>query len=265
MDTQLFKELIKIIEIETYKDLIYYYNMFKVLKPNLVLVKSRGGLGKTSLAEGTLKEVMWFRGHVTPLSLFREIAEHQGEELQMVFDDINLFKSAVMLGELKQITDTKEKQIVGYNSTHQIAEMLNKTVKKKMSTLILCNNANMEVNPDLSALADRGHYVCFNPTNEEIFKYALSVNLGNPEVNKHIEQFYRFAQNFSLRTFVKAVFHFKMGGDWKGKILSELSLEPRLSEIIKLMDKFKTDKERIEHYSRSKSDYYRKKQLLKVK
>lgn len=251
------------IEINTYKDLEYYFNMFKLLKPNLMFVVSRGGLGKTTFAENMLKGVKFIRGHTTPLAFYRELCESQGETLQLVLDDIDLFKSSVMIGLIKQATDTKDKQTLSYNSTHQVAEMLNKEVCKKISTLILLNKANLESNPDLAAIKDRGHYVFFNPTNEEIFKYGESVGLGSKVLNCVIKQFCQFSLNFSLRTFVKCSHHLGMGEDWKGKVLAEMSLHPKLAEIIKLQEKYKTVNEQIENYSASKSDFHRWKIKLK--
>ncbi len=253
------------IEIKEYRELEYYLEMFRTVKPNLMVIMSKGGTGKTTLAEKNLKEARFIRGHITPLAFFREIAEYSNEEMQLVLDDINLFKSAVMVGQLKMATDTKERQTVGYSSTHHIAEMLPKIVEKKISTLILLNKANMEVNPDLQALGDRGHCLFFNPSSEEIFNYAKENKLVGDEVLGFVKQHFPLSKNFSLRTFKKAEHHYKMGNGWKEMTLKEMAISPRLAEIEGLMRGYKTDEERVQNFSGSRATYYRwKSQSLSV-
>jgi len=246
------------VTVTTYKELMYYIELFKKIKPSLMLLVSRGGLGKTNIAEKHFADAKWFRGHTTPLAFYRELTAMQAHEVQLVLDDIDLFKSAVMVGEIKQVTDTKKEQTVGYCSTHQIADSIEQEITKKFSTLVLLNKANLEKNPDIVAIADRGHCILFQPSNNEIHKYAVEKQLANQKITQFIGQYYLYAKNLSLRTYKKAEDHFAMGKEWQEKVLKEMHILPKLVEVIKLQKKYKTNNERIKHYSGSKADYYRK-------
>ncbi len=252
------------IKVRTYSDLNYFLKLFKKTKPSLMIIQSRGGLGKSHAVEKLLKgQAEFIRGHCTALSMYRLISEHPEDELQLVIDDVNIFRGSVMIGIVKQMADTKKKQVMSYNSTHSVAEMLKSETVKKMSTLVLLNQTNLKSNPDTQAIGDRGHCIHFCPSNEEVMGYALDNNIGNDkEILEFLAKYYMMARNFSLRTIIKAKHHKAMSNDWRLRTLNEMEVSPKYSILIDLIHKYPTDKERIRHYRHSRADYYRVKKKV---
>jgi len=169
----------------------------------------------------------------------------------------------VMIGELKQMTDTYDKQTVGYHTTSKATEGLSSTTTKSFSTLVLLNKFNPKMNEHIEAINDRGHVLHFIPTNAEVMKYAEKHKLANKEIRDFIRKYHKVCKNFSFRLFIKAEDHYKMGKEWKHRVMQLMELDQKLMEIQKLLETYKSDKEREKHYSGSRMDYFRwKKKFL---
>ncbi|MFA6089930.1 MAG: hypothetical protein WC755_08795, partial [Candidatus Woesearchaeota archaeon] len=107
------------ITIKTYKELYSYFDAFGKKELNLMIIVSRGGLGKTFIAEEALIEhaPLIFSGHVTPMSMFRELHNRNEEEKDFitVFDDVDtLFLNKTNVAILKQVCDTREEKTIKY-------------------------------------------------------------------------------------------------------------------------------------------------------
>jgi len=248
------------IKVSTYKELEYYYELFSKENPSLVIIKSEGGLGKSTLAKEKIKDALFINGHTTPLALYQKLCAYDGGELKLVLDDIDsLMQSYVMRALIKQICETQPVKKIGYLSTANIAQALPQSISVKLSTLILCNNLNT-LNKNVSAIETRGHTVNFVPSNEEItVKMREIVGKYNfpEEVIDFVAEHGKFATAYNIRTLIKALDHFKMGDGWKEKVLQEMGISSKLIEIEKLQRDFDTNKERIENFSGSRATYFR--------
>ena len=244
------------ITVSTYKELEYYFDLFSKEKPSLVIIRSDGGLGKSTFAKEKTKNVIFINGHTTPLALYQKLCMHADEEIMLVLDDIDsLLQSYVMRALVKQICETKPIKTLGYLSTANIAQALPTSINVKLSTMILCNDLGL-LNKNVSAIESRGHSIDFKPTKQEIIAKLMQIE-GPEEVKQFIAAHAQFAKNLNLRTLVKGIDHHRMGGNWKEKILQEMGTEETLIEIDGLMQQYPTDRERIAHFSGSRATYYR--------
>jgi hypothetical protein len=88
----------------------------------LAVYGSRGGLGKTRVVLGTLREEgvkpLVLNGHITPLSLYTNLCEHP-QSVVFLDDCDSLFRNLPALGILRSALwgETNERRLVTYNSS----------------------------------------------------------------------------------------------------------------------------------------------------
>ena len=75
--------------VKTYAELAFFLNMFKNGNTELLIVESRGGLGKSRFVEEVLSESPYLRilSHVTPMQMF--ILGYKYRDLPIVVDDVD--------------------------------------------------------------------------------------------------------------------------------------------------------------------------------
>jgi len=73
--------------VRTYKELEFFLDMFKKGNAELLIIESRGGLGKSRLVEDTLRDSHYLKilSHVTPMQLY--ILGYKFKDLPIVIDD----------------------------------------------------------------------------------------------------------------------------------------------------------------------------------
>lgn len=256
------------ITLKNYKSLYEYMTAFGSRKLNLLIIVSRGGLGKTFIAEETLIEQgpLIFTGHVTPLGMYKELFERNKEEedFMVVFDDVDalvLNKTNVAL--LKQLCDTREEKIIKYFTTSPILKNIPNEFETSCKVLMLMNDIKTK-DKNLNALLTRAHLVYFDPPDTEIIRHIQTFG-KDKEVLKFIHLYAPFSKSLNLRIYKRASELKQAGLNWKQDIINELDVDQRLFEIEKLLRKYKTDQEREKHFSSSRSTYYRFKRLFLAK
>jgi len=256
------------INIYTYKELEDYMNAFSTKHLNLLIILSKGGLGKTMLAEETLitEAPLIFTGHVTPMGMYRELYNRNQEEKDFicVYDDVDsLMVNKTNVALLKQVCDTKEEKTIKYFTTSPNLGDIPSEFRTKCKVLMLINDIKTD-DKNLSALLTRAHIIDFTPSNKEITKYAERFS-NDPEIVKYIDKFSSFSKNLNLRVYKKASELKKANLNWKKEVLNMLSVDQNLINIAELLEKYKTDKEREEHFEGSRSSFYRYKKLFLAK
>lgn len=256
-------------KITTYTQFESYIKAFEKKKLNLLVMVSKGGLGKTYLVEETLIEQapLIITGHITPLKLYKEVYEKTQEEKDfiLVFDDVDaLFQNKDVVALLKQLADTREEKIIRYFSTSPLLDDLPSSFETSCKVIILMNTLLVK-DLNIQALMSRAHLLLFEPSNMEILKY-MKTWATDKVIIDFIKKFAPFSKELNLRTYMQAIELKESGLDWKVDIINTLEIEERLYIIHSLLEKCKTDTERIEKFKEmgygSRPTYFRYKKLL---
>jgi len=258
--------------ITKYQELDKFVKMFAEKKANLIIIKSKAGLGKTSSVLRTLKgeDFYFINSHVTPLQFYKDIYTNIGRPI--LIDDVdNLLTSKISVSLLKQICGTEETKTIQYHSTSPASADVPMSFTTNSNVLILCNEFDVK-NENIRALIDRGFYVSFEPSIEEVLTKMTEITNKYPhlqlddrvKVLNFIKRNAKYGKDISLRTLIKAfqIFEFDQA-NWKRITLELMNIDQRMIEIVGLVEQYDNDKVRIQHFSGSKATYYRLKKGLK--
>lgn len=212
------------ITINTYKELEQYIQAFSKEQINLLIIKSRGGLGKTSTTTTTIppnNNTFLVKGHATPLSIYIKILQEQPQLI--IFDDVEtLLHNKRNTSLLKQVCDTQPVKTVNYHTTHRIdGNLIPSSTKTTAKTLILCNTLNN--GEEVKALLSRAIIINFKPSNEEILNKIAKFDKADKEIIKTLKNITNYTQ-INLRTYTKTLEIKKSGLDWK-KYLIESNIQ----------------------------------------
>jgi len=259
--------------IKTYKELEFFINMFKSGNAELLILESRGGLGKSRLVEDSLRDNHHLKilSHVTPMQLY--ILGYKFRDLPIVIDDCDgLLYNDQNVSLLKMLCETREIKRLSWLSTCGLLREQNipPTYETKSKVLILTNDFQA-LSKKVGALKDRGWHILFEPSDKEILnkiqqiKGYCNLDLSNnniDEVYNLIEEHSSFC-DFSLRTFVKGLSLFKHCKkskiDWKNILLKEMGINSKLILINKCLDSCEKEKDRVEMWENegfSKRSFY---------
>ncbi len=253
------------ITIKDYKALYEYVSAFGYKKLNLLIIVSRGGLGKTFITEEALIQhgPIIFTGHVTPLGMYRELLQRNKEEKDfiVIFDDVDtLMLNKTNVALLKQLCDTREDKTIRYVTTSPILRGLQPEFETSCKVLMLMNDMKTE-DKNLNALLTRAHLINFNPPDTEVIR-QMKTFADDKEILKFIELYAPFSKTLNFRTYKRAVELKSVRLDWKQEVINELNVDQRLFEIETLLRKYKTDQDREKHFSDSRATYYRYKKIF---
>ncbi len=253
------------ITIKKYDNLFEYMKAFGEKKLNLLIVVSRGGLGKTFIAEEALTEhgPITFTGHVTPLGMYKELNQRNKEEKDfiVIFDDVDtLMLNKTNVALLKQLCDTREDKTIRYFTTSPILRDLPTEFETSCKVLMLMNDIKTE-DKNLNALLTRAHFINFDPPDTEVIRYMKTFGTDK-EILDYIELFAPFSKTLNLRVYKRAIELRDSKLDWKQEVINDLCIDARLFEIETLLKKYRTDQDREKHFSESRSNYFRFKKLF---
>lgn len=243
--------------ITTYHELSDFVAAFGNGHLNMLVVCSRGGLGKSETVQRKLQDnQVIISGHETPLDLYRKL--YDGRDRLVVFDEIDgLLSNTANVGLLKQVCETKEVKRVQWGSSDKRAAKIDGGVghfHTNSRVCLLCNSFAL-FNANVAALKTRGLTVQFVPTSREILD-KISTFATDTEIVEFLEHFHECIPDFSLRTY-RVLHDLKSAGlDWRRYALDETEISPKVREIAGLLESHDTDIERIERYSGSRRDFY---------
>jgi hypothetical protein len=189
------------VRITTYKELTEYYENF--LKGNFpfIIIKARGGIGKTfqieKMVEESKRNVLFFKGHATPLSIY--MALYKNNVARVVFDDVDqLLKNKTIIALLKQICDLKEEKKVYYSTTAKLGEEIPPEFTSKNKVMLITNQLGLS-DDNMKALLTRALFIDFEPSNQEVFN--IMVKFPKTKKEEEIINFMVKFQNVSLLNF----------------------------------------------------------------
>src|SRR3989344_1491093 len=130
------------ITVRTYKELEFYIQMFRDGNCDLLIIESRGGLGKSSSVDKVMEQARHLKvsAHVTPLQFY--ILGYEYKDCPIVLDDVDsLIINKDNIALLKQFAETKQVKEIMWNTTSQI--LIDTEIPQKYETksraLIICN------------------------------------------------------------------------------------------------------------------------------
>jgi hypothetical protein len=246
------------ITISTYQELSEFVDRFAKGYLPMLVICSRGGLGKSEEARSRLDRtrVVEIGGHVTPLKLFELL--YEGRDKPVYFDEIDeLLGNPQHVGLLKQLCETRHRKRVMWASTdRRVLEITggNTHFVTRSKVLMLCNSFDA-FNANAAAFMTRALPVRFMPGCNEVLAKIESF-AKDPEVVEFLRQFHGALRTFNLRTYGRLE-HLKNADlDWQRYALQETDTHPKVREIADLLERFNTDLERLEQYPGSRRDYY---------
>jgi hypothetical protein len=225
---------------------------------------SKAGYGKTSL----LKEVMgkddyvFINTHSTPLKTYLNLFEKR--DCPVIMDDIDaMFSSAIMTSLLKSLADTSSVKELHYNTTSSLLGNAPENFKTTSNVCILANEFNIK-NPALKPIVDRGFFIEFCPSKEEILnkirEIAKSQSIAKNEkcVLEFMEQNYTKSENLSLRVYVKALQLFRNNPEnWKQKFMQMIGFDEKVIEYLKLKETYKNVEDMVKNFKWSRATFFR--------
>src|SRR5271157_35626 len=104
-----------------YSDLVFFVNMFKNGNADLLIIESKGGLGKSSLIESVMAEERYLSilAHITPMQLF--ILGYEYRNCPLIIDDVDgLLNNDETISLLKMFCETAETKDIAWLTTHNL-------------------------------------------------------------------------------------------------------------------------------------------------
>jgi len=257
------------LEIKKYSELEKYISAFGKKQMNLVILVSRAGLGKTTMCEEILMESspLILNSHITPLKFFQLVYERTQEEKDglIIIDEAEImFRNERLVTMLKILCDTKTERSIRYSSSSPLLKDYPQEFTTQAKVMLLLNTLNPK-DENIRAVMSRGHLINFSPPDTEILEYLRSW-ATDKEILNYIGNFAPFSKSLNLRTYVLALESKKSRLDWRAEIVKGLNIDPRLVEIQRLLQKYPSDKKRIEEFEKlghgSRLTYYRYKKLF---
>jgi len=246
------------ITITSYRELMDFVIAFGQGHLNMLVMCSRGGLGKSEAVQRELSDQdrVDIAGHETPLDLYRKM--YEGRDKLIVFDEIDdLLATAANVGLLKQICETRTVKRVQWGSTDKRAHEIDGGIghfHTRSRVCLLCNSFAL-FNSNVAALKSRGLAVQFLPSSQEILD-KIKTFAGDTDILQFLDHFHECIPEFSLRTYGTLEDLKRAGLDWSRYAIAETNTPAKLMEIADLLCRFDTDVECVKNYSGSRRDYY---------
>jgi len=246
------------IAITSYRELSEFVVAFSEGHLNLLIVSSRGGLGKSETVRQQLadQDPVVIAGHETPLDLYRKL--YEGRDKLIVLDEIDgLLVTPANVGLLKQVCETQQVKRVQWGSTDKRAAEIDGGAGYFYTgsrVCLLCNSFEV-FNANVAALKTRGVAVQFVPSSQEILNHVKTF-AADVEIIEFLEDFREAIPDLSLRTYGMLADLKRAHLDWRRYALDESNVPPKIKEIADLLVGFSTDVERLRHYSSSRRNYY---------
>ena len=264
------------LELKTYDDLKKYVSAFRQKNMGLLIIVSRAGLGKSYLVESELEveDPLTLNSHVTPLRFYQLLYNKTKEEKDclIIIDEAEMmFSNPKLKTMLKLLCDTRTVKTIRYDTTSSLLKKgeYEQSFETGAKVIMLINTLAPK-DEHIKAIMSRGHLVKFEPPDIEVINYLLSwEKIEKKKIDKEIIKFMQTftpGNSFNLRTYVKAEESKISGLDWEAEILSEIGLDQRLLIMRRILNKYKSEPDRIKAWEQQtgneRATYFRFKKLL---
>ncbi len=246
------------ITITKYDELTRFITSFRDGYLNMLVICSRGGLGKSEDTRRLLsaRNPVHIGGHITPLAGYSML--EKGKDKLVVFDEIDtLLSNATHVGLLKQLCETREHKRVMWSSVdpRAVAADGGKGYFYTRSHVLMLCNFFEAFGGNAAALKTRALSLRFEPEPHEILK-KMATFAKDGEILGFLGEFHDAIADFGLRTY-RILEDLKSAGlDWRSYALDETNVPPKVREIATLLERYEGDADRIAEYTASRRDYY---------
>jgi hypothetical protein len=279
---QIFIKSIKNIEIGKSDTSAYFATVYHFVKmvaeghSNALIIKSKGGIGKSFVVLKTLKEMnvpfVFLNAYSTPLSFF-EFLSSNADKLILLDDCENVLKDKVSVSILKSalwsVTGTR---VINYLSTTDKLKVPSSFIFT--GKIIFCINGNLVKNADVQALKSRVLYHEINFTNDEIIKIMYEIAKDDYkdttfEERKSIVDYLRentdYSTDLNFRTLIKSYDIFRYSKinkiDWKPLVAGLITKDKYITVVKSLISSNLSIPDQIVNFrtatGKSQSSYYR--------
>jgi len=217
------------ITIRTYHELEQFIAAFAEGYLNMLVIHSRGGLGKSEPARAAMQDrkAVWVGGHVTPLKLYEML--YRGVDQPIVFEEIDgLLGNPLHVGLLKQLCETRSPKRIAWASTDLRALEIDGGLgmfETSSKVLVLCNSF-AKLNENVGALQTRATVVRFMPSADEIIA-RIRTFATDEEVVAFFDAYGDCLPDLNLRTYVKLAEMKQAGLDWQRYALDQGDIHPK--------------------------------------
>jgi len=247
--------------VRSYDVLREYFAAFSRGEISLLVVKSRGGLGKTHAARVAMsgKPVQFFNGHATPLSIYLRLLNNKDDVV--VFDDVDsLMLNKTNIALLKQLCEIGDAKPVRYETTAQIdGKRVPPVFYSSNRVCLLCNDFR-KVGRNIKALLTRGIFIEFVPDDEAIIEIMKGFADADQEIISYLGEKRSEIQDLNFRLFYKCDELKNAGIDWKAYLRSEYKISQEEELALEIADL--PVEERNERWVRETGKSIRSLQLL---
>lgn len=168
--------------VNDYRKLAEYVQMFSKKEAELIILQSRGGLGKSYSIKEAMedREHLMLNTHLTPLANYLEVWKASTNGLPIIYEDLGktFFKSDINVSLFKQLCETSKKKTIHYHTTSKRIGDAPKSFQTTSNVMVVVNEF-VSGKEDIRALESRGFWVVFEPTKKELWKKMVEIT-GKP-------------------------------------------------------------------------------------
>ena len=231
------------IQVSQYSELERLIQAFTEGHLNLLLLVGGPGLAKSQSVRKTLGDnACWVEGNATAFGLYSRL--YRCQDQHVVIDDVDgLYADRAAVRLLKCLCQTDPVKRLGWHSS--IATRDVPTQFETRSRVIIIANDWRTLNDNVAAVIDRGHFVAFDPSPEEVHE-QVGTWFHDDEIYSWFAQYLHLVTTPSMRTYVRAAELKAAGLDWRGMMLSQwLPTKAALVARLKSDPQYQSEAERI--------------------
>ncbi len=253
-------------QLTTYAELNQFVGAFAAGHLNLLLLVGGAGLAKSQSVRRTIGEqACWIEGAASAFGLYAKLYQHQNQ--LVVIDDVDSLyadKAAVRL--LKCVCQTDAVKRVAWNTAAAAGDLPREFTTT--SRVIIIANCFKNLNENVGAVLDRGHFVVFAPTAAEVHRQVGSW-FDDAEIYAWFGAHLGLFAQPSMRHYVRAKELKAAGLDWIGMTAGQW-LSPKATLILKLKNdsRFASEAERVAEFQRlgggSRATYFNQAKKLRA-
>ena len=253
------------IRVSEYEQLETFAKAFATGELNLMIVVGRPGIAKSETIRGCVEAPCWIEGTATAFGMYGEL--HRHKDSLVVIDDVDaLYSDKASVRLLKSLCQTRETKTLRWLTNAAEQSGLPTEFETSSSVCIIANEWTTP-NENVKALIDRGHFLHFDPTTQQVHE-KVKAWFDDEEILNWFGQNLSLFPALSMRSYVKAKELKAVGMDWKSFSLSHLGDKERAIIELTQNNQYATEADRVEVFQRetgaSRATYFNLKKKLVV-
>lgn len=237
------------VTVSTYRDLDRFVRAFASGHLNLLLLVGGPGLAKSQSVRKAVgdDDACWIEGNATAFGLYTKLLLHRDQ--LVVIDDVDgLYSDRAAVRLLKCLCQTDPVKRLAWNTNAAAGDVPREF--ETTSRVVIIANDWRSLNDNVAAVIDRGHFISFEPSADEIHR-QVGEWFDDAEVYGWFEHQLPLIATPSMRHYVRATELKAAGLDWQSMMLNQwLPTKAALVARLKMDPSFESESERIEEFKR---------------